>query len=93
MQDCKSLASFCRQAIVTRYVNPTDHKPGRIVARCDAKRITVEWEDALDIAENHASAALVLFQSLGWHTQCDLVMGGTWRSHGGYLFVQVPRAE
>lgn len=84
----KALASTTRQAIETYYRGPTDHNGYRVVARCAAKRITVQWDDALNPVENHAAAALQLMDQLGWSEHNDLVMGGT---HEGYVFVQIPK--
>lgn len=54
------------QAILTTYHGLTDHTESRIVARCDARRKTFPYDHALDLAENHACAAKMLAQSLGW---------------------------
>lgn len=63
------------QAITTKYLGPTNHRGSRIVAQCNAKRIVVEWDDSLDVAENHTRAAQNLATQLGWD--------GPW--HGGAL--------
>ena len=84
----KRLTSGVRQAITTSYRGPTDTRGSRVVARCEAKRIAVEWDDALDSASNHAAAALQLMADLGWSERNSLVMGGT---RDGYVFVQVSR--
>lgn len=84
----KALASYHRQAITTSYRGPTDSKGPRIIARCDAKRISVQCDDALDIGENHAAAALELMRVLGWDERNELAMGGT---RDGFVFVQVPK--
>lgn len=77
-----------RQAITTSFRGPTDTKDARIIARCEAKRISVPWDDNLDTGANHAAAALQLMDQLGWSERNDLVMGGT---REGYVFVQVPK--
>lgn len=63
------------QAITTKYIGPTDHKGSRIIVKCQATRITVAWDDALGVDENHLRAAERLARKLGWD--------GTW--HGGSL--------
>jgi len=88
-QTCHDLASGSRQAITTSYRGPTDTHGSRVIARCEAKRITVPWDHALDAAKNHASAALLLHQQLGWSERNDLVMGGT---RDGFVFVQIPKS-
>ncbi len=86
----KALATSARQAITTSYRGPTDSNGSRVIARCEAKRISVPWDRALDIGANHAAAALQLMDQLGWSERNDLVMGGT---REGYVFVQVPKGE
>lgn len=72
--------AYGRQAITTRYLGPTDHRGARVVARCEAGRITVPWDHALDIFANHRAAALALARKLGWdgeHYVGMWVSGGT----------------
>jgi hypothetical protein len=57
------------QAIVTRYVGPTDWNGARIVARCDGGRIRVSWDHALNPPGNHAAAAQALAEKLEWRGQ------------------------
>lgn len=84
----KALANGSCQAITTSYRGPTDSNGSRVIARCEAKRISVPWDHALDAGANHAAAALQLMDQLGWSQKNDLVMGGT---REGYVFVQVPK--
>lgn len=88
MKELKKLRDGARQAIVTKFLGPTNTRGSRITASCDAGRITIGCDDSLDVAENHAAAALALFHKLGWHERNSLVMGGT---AAGYVFVQVPK--
>jgi hypothetical protein len=89
-QDPRSLASYARQAITTKYAGPTDSSGARVIAKCEAKKIIVPWDHALGAPENHAAAALELMGRLGWAASNDLVMGGT---ADGFVFVQVPRGR
>lgn len=84
----RALAETSRQAITTSYRGPTDSNGSRVIARCEAKRISVPWDHALDVAANHAAAAQQLMDQLGWSERNDLAMGGT---RDGYVFVQVPK--
>jgi hypothetical protein len=87
----KALALSSRQAIVTTFRGPTGGSRcagARIIAKCEAKRISVVWDDDLDTGPNHAAAAYQLMDQLGWSERNDLVMGGT---RDGYVFVQVPK--
>lgn len=54
------------QGIETRYLGPTNHRGPRILARCEAKRITIPWDDGLDVRANHEGAARALCDALGW---------------------------
>ena len=65
------------QAIVTRYAGPTNYRPSRIIARCDAGRITVEWNYELDVEANHVAAARALVRKLGWDTDAHLTIIGS----------------
>jgi hypothetical protein len=84
----KALAASVRQAITTSFRGPTNSNGSRVIARCEAKRISVPWDHALDAGANHAAAAQQLMDQLGWSERNDLVMGGT---REGYVFVQVPK--
>ena len=55
------------QAITTKYLGPTDARGSRIVARCQAKRLTVPWDHALDVEANHRAAGRALVRLMGWH--------------------------
>lgn len=61
-----------RQAIVTKYLPPTDFKGARIVAKAQAGQKTYAWNHALDAADNHISAAKLFADFWGWE--------GNWRS-------------
>lgn len=54
------------QAIQTKYHGPTDRSGSRITARCDAGRIVMPYDHALDIDGNHRKAARRLLRKLGW---------------------------
>lgn len=55
-----------RQAIVTRFMGPTNYNGSRVLARCDAKRVVVPWSYELDTEANHLVAARTLALQLGW---------------------------
>lgn len=54
------------QAIVTKYLGPTNLKGTRVKAACEAGQITVSWDHALNADENHDAAAHALAKKLGW---------------------------
>ncbi len=55
-----------RQAIVTKYLGPTDSRGSRVKATCQAGSVTLSWDDAKDSDENHTAAAVALCKRLGW---------------------------
>lgn len=54
------------QAIKTRYSGPTNTREARIIASCDAGRISVPYAHDLDSEGNHLNAARSLCAKLGW---------------------------
>jgi hypothetical protein len=54
------------QAIRTRYHGPTNIRGARISAQCEAGKIFVGYHHALDLDDNHATAASELIRRLGW---------------------------
>lgn len=74
-----------RQAIVTKYLGPTDSRGARVKATAQAGSLTLPWEGAADENENHATAAKALATKLEW--------SGRWYGGGlpdgtGNVFVQ-----
>lgn len=54
-------------AIITRYHGPTETRGARITASSyNRTRITVSWDDALDVEGNHDYAAQALAKRRGW---------------------------
>lgn len=54
------------QAIITKYLVPTNNRNARISARCEAGTIVVPYNHSLGGEENHETAARVLIRKLGW---------------------------
>jgi len=54
------------QAIVTRYLGPTNHRGSRVVARASAGRVFIEYEPGKSPAGNHRDAAFKLAAKFGW---------------------------
>jgi len=54
------------QAIRTRYYGPSNVRGSRIIAKCEAGSIVMAYNHALGIWENHATAAAMLLEKLGW---------------------------
>jgi hypothetical protein len=72
-----------RQAIETTFYGPTDFNGSRIVARCQARRITVPYRHAFSSDWNHATAASMLAERLGWTGNW---YGGANANGRGYVF-------
>lgn len=73
-----------RQAIVTKYLGPTDSRDPRIKARAQAGSTVVDWDDALSIEANHAAAARALAVKFDWRGG---FVGGAMPDGSGYCFV------
>lgn len=54
------------QAIVTKFISPTDFKGSRIKAAASAGSVEVTWDDELNVEDNHRKAAFKLQEKLGW---------------------------
>lgn len=72
------------QAIVTKFLGPTDFKGSRIKAMCQAGSITISRECADSIDNAHRAAASALIAKLGWH---GTWAGGHSASGSGMVFV------
>lgn len=67
------------QAIITKYLGPTDRRGSRVKAIADAGSITVAWDSALSAEQNHDAAALALTRKFRWDAKGyrhSLVRGG-----------------
>ncbi len=74
-----------RQAIVTKYLGPTDYRGGRVSVRTQRGRRVYGWNHALSPERNHEAAAEQYARDAGWHGR--LQGGGL--PDGGYCFVFV----
>ena len=54
------------QAIQTRYFGPGNVRGARIIATCAAKRMSFPYRHDLNADENHALAADLLRDDMGW---------------------------
>lgn len=64
--------------VTTRFLGPTDHRGSRVKATSGSgKTITVGWDHALSITENHAAAAAaIVFKVLGLTADQVTLVGG-----------------
>lgn len=74
------------QAIVTKYLAPTNSRGARIVASAFAGKVTIPWSYAGSVYQNHRMAALRLAEKLRWDGEWT---GGSVPGDTGYAFVRV----
>ena len=95
----KTMNTQARQAIVTRYLCPTNTKPGRIKATCDRASIIITFPQGEDIVDAHAVAVRALLAKFAaedgatrsWPAFERWVCGGMPQSSkDAYVWVQLP---
>jgi hypothetical protein len=74
------------QAIVTKFIGPTNHRPSRIKATADAGTCTVSWDYSLGVSDNHIGAAKALCAKLEWEVK---LASGSLPGDAGYCHVIV----
>jgi hypothetical protein len=79
-----------RQAIVTKFISPTNYRGSRIVASAAAGKITHNWDYSIGIEANHAAAAMKLVNKFGWNGNW---IGGGMPNDTGYCFVDQTGAD
>lgn len=77
------------QAIITKYLGPTNVKGSRIKATCAAGSVTIDYPHELSGMDCHAKAAYALLAKMHWDYK---LMGGQLPS-GDYAFVLVDAAS
>jgi hypothetical protein len=75
------------QAIVTKYLGATNFRSSRVKATAQAGSVTVDWNDALSVEENHKQAARKLMANLGWQTHTKIIGSGELPNGRGSCFV------
>lgn len=84
-QSVSTVDSTAYQAIVTKYLCPTNYRGSRVKASCEAGSKVIFWDDELDVPANHLAAAQALAQELGWTK--EMIQGALPEHLGGYCFV------
>ena len=74
------------QAIVTKYIGPSNVKGSRVKATAQAGSVTLHWDDSLNSDANHTAAAKALATKFGWH---GAWIGGGSPEGNGSVFVNV----
>lgn len=72
------------QAIITKYLGPTDTKGARIKATCYSGSIAIDYPYHLDTDRAHRAAAKALCKKLDW---TGTLIGGSLPDESGYAFV------
>ena len=74
------------QAIETKYLSATNCKGSRIKAthQGNVKSVTVDYDHALNLDENHHEAAKALMRKLNWKGEMH---GGSTRAGMAWVFV------
>lgn len=70
-----------RQAIITKYLGPTNTRGTKVVAKSEAGSVVLPWDYSKGPEANHQAAASLLAWRLGWD--------GTWQGGStptGYVF-------
>lgn len=82
------MASYhVRQAIVTKFLGPTNVRGSRIKAKAAAGSVIIPYDHALNIEHNHAKAAEALAIKFGWS---GFYVQGGMPDDSGYCFVNEP---
>ena len=75
------------QAIITKYLSPTNTRGALIKATAQAGAPYLSWDYALDTSANHRAAALALANKFKWLDHSDLSEGGSLPTGKGECFV------
>jgi len=75
------------QAIVTKYLGPTNTRGALIKATAEAGATYLSWDYALDTSANHRAAAVALANKYQWLDHSDLSEGGSLPAGTGECFV------
>ena len=65
------------QAIIVKYVGPTDTKGTRMKATCEAGSLTISYDSEKSALENAEHALTLLVHKLDWHTRYPQWVGAS----------------
>lgn len=74
------------QAIITRYLGPSNTKPSRVKATAKSGSIVISWDHEHDVKQNHHAAAVALMKKVGWN-HMKIIGGGGTPDEDGYAWV------
>lgn len=72
------------QAIVTKFIGPTNSRGSRVKATAAAGSVTLSWDYSLNHEANHDAAAKALADKFGWKGQWH---GGGMPGNSGNCYV------
>ena len=75
------------QAIVTKFLAPTNHKGARIKATAAAGSVTIDFNYAVGDFVNHFLAAEALLKKLNWEQNGITIAGSGMLPDGNYCHV------
>ena len=75
------------QAIITKYIEPTNVRGARIKATAAAGNVTIPFPHELNLYERHEKAARALLDKLGW----DFELASGDLPDGSTVFVCLPK--
>jgi hypothetical protein len=75
------------QAIITKFIGPTNIKGARIKASASAGSVTIPFPYELNLYERHEKAARALLDKLGW----DFELASGDLPDGSTVFVCLPK--
>lgn len=75
------------QAIITKFIGPTNVRGARIKATASAGSVTIPFPHELGLYERHEKAARALCEKLGW----DFELAGGDLPDGSTVFVLLPK--
>lgn len=77
------------RVVMTRYHGPTNTRGSRISARTAGgdSRVSIPWDYAVGVVENHVTAARRLADQLGWARPGTAPSGISAVKGGGYLVI------
>lgn len=75
-----------RQAILCKYLGPTNHLGTRIVVKTAGRRWVFNMDYELDHAKNAEKFALIVANELSWLQRDGMFIGGT-LPNGDYVFI------
>jgi len=81
------------QAIITKFLAPTNHRDTRIKATASAGSITAPYYNKLSVEENHKKAAEMFRAKYEWTSPYYGEIYGGQMPNGDYVWVMVPQCS